>query len=494
MSDINIVLYLDSGTEKIGRNKSTSFAGAHGYTYDATVEGKKKLVKDTPTTMGYFVTDKSKSNNVVNIIDVVSVVAYNFENELFALLALFHDVLKKFNTDEYNNLAVVVKERKLVAIVKANEFDKAAEKMELTAAEIELALDCRAIIEQLTIANRKVIYDLEGSVVGGMGNKKACEQTALACVNSTWSYDEKKVIIDKKPLKEYLEPETDFNKIVSAGRWFFNTGEGYDFYQIHSGYRRYDFGKLDPEKKYYGKATPDVTYSVLYSKEPVSLLDKLYEFTKARIKNPNELLLAGNMQFVKSKDVARLIDSTPGVKKGKEIQVPYKVGNNEEPTLIELIDPPGLSYKINAAISDLGIIFHAFMNRDEDGNFGCQHFMEITDLIFKKEVNKKGVTKVSLNNDFKANVIKMSVSAFHPKVTCKVPITLSIGYDTPERNNFNSVEDESVKVFVALEFTNDKAIIYRTITTTDNWIYIHSAANSNLRVLNKTELLSFIKD
>lgn len=491
MSNINVVIYLDSGTEKLSRKETTSFAGGHGYTYDATIEGKKKLVKDVPTTMGYYVNDKSKSINVVNIIDIISITASCFENELTALLHALREILLKFNTPDYNNLAVVLKERKIPAIIKTNDFDKLKEKMELTEKEVTLALECREVFNKLLVDNRKVIFDLEGSVVGGFGNKKAAEQNSLAGVISLWSTNKAEVIISKLGFKEYQEPETDFNKIVCAGRWFFNTGEGYDFYHKNAGYRRYDFGKLDPEKKYYGKATPDVTYSTLYSKEDITLLDKLYEYAKAKIPNPNELLLAGNMQFVKSKDVARLIDSIPGVKKGKELQVPYKVGNNEEPTLIELIDPPGLSYKINAAIKDLGIIFYAFMKRDENGNFGQQHFMDITDFIYKKEVNKKGVTKVSLATDFKSNVLKMIINAFHPKVECKVPITLSIGYDTPERTCFNSVNDPSVKVYLALEFSNDKAIIYRTVTETDNWIYIHSAANSNLRVLNKSELKTF---
>lgn len=498
MSDINVVLYLASGTDKVGRNKTISFAGGHGYTYDTTVEGKKQLVKDTPTTMGYFVTDKAKSTNVVTIIDIISIVSSCFETEELALLTTLRDILLRYGTEDYNNIAIVLKEKKIPAIIRSTDFDTLAGKMELTPKEVTIAKECRELYEQLTIKNRKVLFDLEGSVVGGLGNKRANEQCSLGNVTSIWSVTEQEVIVDQKPLKEFNDPETDFNKIICAGRWFFNTGEGYDFYQTHQGYRRYDFGKLDPEKKYYGKATPDVTYSSLYTKEPITLLDKLFDFAKKRIKNPNELLLAGNMQFVKSKDIARLIDSTPGVRKGKELQVPYKVGNNEEPTLIELIDPPGLSYKINGAISDIGIIFHAFTHRDEENRYGQQYFMDITDSIYKKEPNKKGVMKLALATDFKSSVIKMSINAFHPKVNCKVPITLSIGYDCPERNCFNAltnnkVNDVSVKVYLALEFTNDKAIIYRTITETDGWIYIHSAANSNLRVLNKAELLNFIK-
>lgn len=500
MSTINVLCYLLSGTAELTKTKKVGYAGLYGYTYDLSDESKKKtLAKDVPTTTGYYVGDTQKTHTVVRPIDIVTNLTAHKKTELEAVLQSVVTLLGHV-TEGYKNIGIVtnckpVHTFSMMSIDKLNEITVVNEdstrqvgKMTVTQEEFELIgkfIDLVQIIKEQE--GRNVWIDLEGSTSGGLGNKRAAEKATIAELESLWGEDSGDTF-SLTPSKEYENPESDFNKIVNASRWFFTTDSVESYYNVYDGYRRYDFGKIDPEKKYYGKATPDVTYSSLFVKDSVQMLDKLYEFTKSKIKNPNELMFSGNLRYVRSKDIARLIDTFPGVKKGKELVVPFKVGTDDEPTLTELIDPPVLTYRIRETLNHLSIVFNAFLNKDENNQFQQQKFLDITDHIYLKEANKKGDIKLKLNPLFTQNTDTIKVPGEHPKAVKPVPIILSVGYDLPERNGLNSVEDTNVKVWLNLDSFNDNCLIYRTIVETSDWIYINTSAVANVRVLNKSEL------
>ncbi len=488
-ASINLIIYLLGGKAKVGK-KEVGFAGAFGYTYDVNEKGKKQIAKDVPTTLGYYT--GGGTGSVVNPIDVLTITLPNSADEHTALI---HTLLETLNYavahEEILNLGLIGKYPWLEKLLTVDIAE--LEKREGKLGRLELSPEALAKIPALQQAYKalegrsKFWFNFDKSAEGGLGMRSANSVQAMAEVISIWSED-KDPLISISPNKEYWNPESDFNKIVSASRWYCNTGEGNEFYDLHDGYRRYDFGKID-KKKYYGKSTPDVTYSCLFSKQPVTLLDKLFDFTVKKTKNPKGLLVAGDLQFVKSKDVARMIDSYPGTVKGKDLVIPFKVGGAEEPTLMELIDPPGLSYRITDIFDDIGTVFHAFLNKDETGGYGqYQHFYEITDRIYSKEVNGKGVTKLKLSPEFKTTTTVLRVDAKHRNAVKPVPLHLGVGLDTPERNAFNSVSDTGVRVWIGVDQSNDRCLFYRTVVETGEWIYIHTTGCANVRVLNKSEL------
>ncbi len=488
-ASINLIIYLLGGKTEVGK-KTVGFAGAFGYTYDVNEKGKKQIAKDVPTTQGYHT--GGGAGSVVNPIDVITLTVPGSADEHTALI---HTLLETLNyavgREEILNLGLIGKYPWLEKLLTVDLAE--LEKREGKLGRLELSSASLALLPALQTAYRalegrsKLWFNFDKSAEGGLGMRSAHSVQAMAEVISTWSSDKDPVmtIVDNKT---YWNPESDFNKIVSASRWYCNTGEGNEYYDSHEGYRRYDFGKID-KKKYYGKSTPDVTYSCLFSKEPITLLDKLFDFTVKKTKNPKGLLVAGDLQFVKSKDVARLIDTQPGTVKGKDIVIPFKVGGAEEPTLMELIDPPGLSYRITDIFDNIGTVFHAFLNKGEDNRYGeYQRFYEITDRIYTKEVNGKGVTKLKLSPEFKITTNAIRVDVVHRGAVRGVPVNLGVGYDIPERNAFNSVSDPNVRVWVGTDESNDRCLFYRTIVETSEWIYILTAGCANVRVLSKSEL------
>ena len=496
---MNLVIYLGISTHSANnKNKDTVYSlGGHGYTYDIGVEGKKKLQKDAATTMGYYTGNPHSSSNVVDIVDIFSLTIPNGKSLIDVASKTYSTLIEyvENNNESIKNVCIITNDKIFMqfpsllvdklAQVKGGEFSDPKKLENLK----DLQARYKKLVGKGTDSDHKFIVDLTGSVEGGKGNKLANQQLKLSEAVSLWSND-RTVTFVAIPRKDYENPESDFNKIVHASRWFFNTGIGEvnKFYELVEGYRVYQFGRVEPSKGYYGKLTPDVTYSKLYTKTSITILDKLFEYTKRTVKNPNELLSAGIISNVTSKDMARLIDTYPAVKDKENLRMPYQVGNNEEPLVIELINPPMLSYRIKESLFHIDGIFNAFINRNDSNIYKSLKFYDMTDLIYVTEENKKGVTKLKLHPEFTQGRTVFKVNVEHRNAVKKVPLMLSVGIDIPNRNSFNAVEDPAVKVWCVADAGNDKGIRFCSITETSDFIYVHTAGIANLRVLNLAEL------
>lgn len=475
-------------------------AALHAYTYDPEVEGKKQLKKNVAATMGYWTGSQTTSGTAVNQDYIVSGYSSNDSSEGSSLIYLLKELKKYIESDKKDivKLPKGVTEEQDVEWVRVLFIPDSPVFYQLMAKNVRLLEslpnDVGLLVDEVVDFFKPLLpksdnVDLKVSLVkGGLGAKRLYEELGLAGIMTQWG-TVKENYVTAVPLKTYENPECDIPKIISANRWYFRTGKDKEFWDEFEGHRVYQFGKVEKGKGYYGKVTPDVTYSVIYTKGKMEYLDKMYQYAENRMTNPRELLCAGNLQYVTSKGVARLIDSYPGVVSGKDLIAPFTVGSKEDPTLIELIDPPGLSFLITETMESLNIVFGQWLKRDEDGKSGDYHqFVDITDLIYEKETNGKGVTKLKLHPEFKQGTLVLKYNAFHPKAVCPVPLMLSVGYDIPERNGFNSITDPNVKVWLDLDFSNDACLIYRTIVETEDFNYLFSSGGANVRVLNKKEL------
>ena len=490
---INMVVYLLANAQgSDGKSKKAHYLGGHGYTYDLTQEGKKQLAKDVPTSTGYYTGNKQKANTVVITQNIVSLTVPGAKSRLDALLKGLNTILAEFvSKPEYKNLCIVTphKELELAVKTKIDQLDKNFKLGKETLSDKERE-DLLQIIANVYILNkdpeRKIIFDFAGSAEGGMGNRMAHKQLELAEVETVWAHMHK-IHLSIVSRKEYENPESDFNKMISATRWYFQTGEREAFYEKQFGYRVYGFGKVEPDKNYYGKLTPDVTYSKLYTLEPITLLDKLFEFTVSKIKNPDGYLSAGDLNGLTSKDVARLVDTMPAVPKNTDLVSPITKGNGK-PILIELIRPTMMSYRIREFLDIMDMQLKAFLEKDENNKYGYCQFYDMTDQVYTKEENGKGVVKLKLHPDFNQLKTTFKVTVAHPQAVKPVTLMLSIGYDIPERNSFNSVTDPDVKVWVITDTRNAAGIRYSTLVHTKDFIYIHTSAAANLHVLSLAEL------
>lgn len=471
---MNIVYYIVSSFLK---DKNVGISGGHGYSYDPAKESKRKLQKDAPTVYGYFVSGNYQ-NIAVDMIDIYNGRVLKQANETEAFLVHLEAVIKEWlkTKSDGNKLLVITNCVKGHKMISNNRYPES------------MNAELFKRVYDLYVEHKKdIIIDVEYYAKGGEGPKVAHKQMELAeALSSLPSSDE--VTLDKMDLKSYKDPEIDFNKLVTATRWYFNTGDKSDFEDIDElGYRKYTFGRVDPDKQYYGKATPDVYYSTLYTKTPIMVLDKLYKFCQKNKPNPYNLMSAGNLNHIKSKEVARIIDTIPGTFTKKELVAPMTLGNTENAALVEFIDPPGLSYRIRDFHQVLDLIHKFFRKRDENGEFQKNKFVDITEQFFVTDA--KG--KIKMNPDFTNNTLKIPIPIAAPGCVKPVVINLSVKYDTPERNSLNSLivnKVEDIKVYLALDFNDDAGVRYCTIVSTPDFDYIHSNSNANLRVYSLKEL------
>lgn len=471
---MNIVYYIVS---HLNKEKNIGLSGGHGYSYDPTNESKRKLQKDVPSVYGYFVNGNYQSI-AVDQIDIYNGRVLKQANDVEAYLLHLELIINEW-------LKVKGDTGKLLVIGNNVKVHKMLEKHKCPEAyNAELFERVYKLYDE---HKKSIIHDVEYYAKGGEGPKTAHKQLELAiAISDLASPDE--IVLDKLDVKDYKNPEIDFNKLVTASRWYFNTGDKSTFFDVDEyGYRKYTFGRVEPDKNYYGKATPDVYYSALYTKTPISVLDKLFTFCKKNKPNPYNIMAAGNLNHIKSKEVARVIDTIPGTFTKNELLAPMTLGNNEEAALVEFIDPPGLSYRIRDFHGTLDIIMKNWRERDENGCKGKAKFIDITEHFFVKD--PKGKWKI--HPDFTNNTLKIPVNIEAPGCVKPVTINLSVKYDTPERNALNSLvvnKVEEIQVFLALDFNNEAGVSYCTIVHTPEFDYIHSNSISNLRVYNLKEL------
>jgi len=488
----NLVAYLCAGSVKVGKKEEFSLGG-FGYSYTIANEGKKQLKKDVATTSGYYTGNNQRSNTVVVVDEILTLVASNRHSMFEVIMDGFNEVLEQFviGGSVFKNLCLISSftELNLVWKLKPEQVKETGMKIgkhELSTADYAaLRKVMKTIAEFQALPDRKVIFDFAQAAEGGFGNKNSFKQMELAEVMTTFG-NEPEISLGLIPRKQYEEPETDFNKLVTGSRWYIDSVSPEDHYAEIYGYRKYGFGKVEPDKNYYGKQTPDVTYSALFTKKPIAFLDKLFDFAHKRIYNPDGYLLAGDLRHLNSKEVARMIDTYPAIKQGKDLVSPV-TKQNGKPVLIELISPVLMSYRIRDQLDSMNVVLDTFLKKDENNQSGYTKFYDITDMIYLKEANKKGDIKVKLNPEFNTLKNTFLVKVEHPKAVKPVALLLSVGYDMPERNSFNSVDDPNVEVWVATDTRNAQGIRYCTVVKTDDCIYIHTSAVANLKVLSLAE-------
>ena len=482
-----LIVYLKDGGFEHAK-QSHWFSGIHGYFYNDDKEGKKKLAKNVPTVNGYYTGNVNMSNSVVAIERYLSGYTVGYKNAFDNAESVLGALLKTIESLALSSLYLIVDSAFIVGFlsqpIKNIEKNLKLARHEITPEQLERLKAFRETFEELG-NSITVTVDANSAVEGGLGNRTVNKQVKLAEAFTRGSKKTLKLItlIEKKAFEN---PEVDFNKIVCGNRWYINTGKDTTHYEVIEGYRYYSFGTVEPKKKYYGKLTPDVTFSRLYTKEPMVALDKLFNYMQEQIPNKEGYLSAGNIDLIKSRDLTFLIDSIPGIPHGNNLVMPHRVGAVDEPVLIELINPPMMSYVIKERLEVLDNALTFFLHPDKRPD--NLTYIDITDRIYDKVPNKKGDVKVSLVKELTPTTDFIKVDAEHRNAKKPVPLIVSFRYDLPERNGLNSVDNPDVKVWLVVDTRLHKGLSFYTIVETPDWIYINTNAVGNLRILSEKEL------
>ena len=232
----NIIAYID--IKEVLYNKHPRYCGGiHAYTYLLSKEGKKQLTKGTPTTNGYYVGNNKKVNTVVAIFNYITLMVTNSVNKPDVLLTLLKEFLTHTNQfEKYKNICFILKEAWIQKLLntdvdKIRENDMSLGKLVLDENDLGNIVIIQNLIKDRESKGNKVLFDFDSAVEGGEGNKLSSKVSGLGLIETRPGKD-KRHLLNVYTKKEYEEPESDFNKIVTAGRWYFNTGDGSDFYDL----------------------------------------------------------------------------------------------------------------------------------------------------------------------------------------------------------------------------------------------------------------------
>lgn len=445
---MNVVYYIATLCGNKGSN--VAFCGGHGYIYDATVEGRKKVAKNVPTQFGYFVESEHQNDSVV-IDSYLTTRGGGYKDEAEAVRVHLEGLFKWVTEHDIQKALVVTNTPNVVDALITSGKDTAF-------AHLYQTVKSRIIFNHLLYPK------------GGNGVKHALNQAKLASRLYELKSDPY-LTLTQETEKEFSNPTVDFNAIVDGTHWYFTTGgDGLSAQEERLPGEKphpYYFGRCEPRKQYYGKATPDATYSAYYSQTPLQLLDAIYTHCQTIKENVHYHLIAGKLSVIRSKEIARAINNLPNEFDGNRLMSPMKIGSEEDPCIVEYLNPPGLSYRIVEKIDEMDALYRFFLKREvrEDGVefYGKTHFVDITDYFFTMV---KGKLKLSVA--FSTNTLKFVIPVTSPDCEDKVKIHLSIHYDCPGRDEFNSIvknKYSEAKVYLVLDFSSPGGVGYSTLIT-----------------------------
>lgn len=442
--------------------------GGHGYSYDPEVKGKKNVCKNVCTGFGYYVEAEYQTSSVI-VLECLTGRSVGYDE----LEDGFLDHIEKIINYHFNNDGAKL-------LITSN-LPGLINKLVNNKGKSDRFKQVYALYSQ---HKDDIVIDETLFPKGGNGFKFATDQYRFAEALSELGVS-KETFLDAQTEKEFSNPEIDFNKIISSSfNWFFNTGDKTTHYTLTpDGRRGYFFGRPE-KKKYFGKATPDVCYSALFTKDNIDILDRLFEYCKSTRPNPLNYIAAGSLNYILSKEVGRMIDKMPGVFEGNKLMSPMKIATSDDPIIVEFLET-GLGYRIKETTAKLYSTYIAFQKRNEQSSEVIK-FVEITDKFYVRENNK-----LKIASDFTQNTINIPVSITSPHCIKPVRINLGVKYDVMGRNEFNAVIKDKIqdaRVYLMLDFSNPAGCEYKLIVDTPDFTYLYMNSCANKRVYNKSEL------
>lgn len=151
-----------------------------------------------------------------------------------------------------------------------------------------------------------------------------------------------------------------------------------------------------------------------------------------------------------------------------------KVESTSEKTLITILNPPRTADFTRQRMEDLLSTFRIL----ESGKDETIIETDITDLLFDKEVNGKGITKYKFKVS-EATSLQIKAPIWKEGGVSDYNFELTFGLDLPRRRVFSNVKDVNPKVSIFTWYESEIISCFATIVRIDGAIGIWTAENTN---------------
>ncbi len=461
VNESHLVIYCDGSASP---NPGSIGSASHGYVYKDVSKNKYILYDNLITKDGYcpiedniecveplyfieknYSFDFIGSNNYAEIFALKQILGWMVKNELY-----FKSVLI------YSDSSYVVNTvNEWMANWKNNNWIK-NDGREVSEKDLWIEIDNYLIL--LKDKSDITVNWIKGHN-GNLGNMLADFSANVARYNSTRGiYTQYEKIIDAK---DYFNSKTDIHPLLCFKNILLPPKNTKEYYLYNS--------KLPDHL--IGKHSNETSYSIVYLKESDEVIEEVKTFYYDRkYNNSVSLLKLKTLKEKKYLDRIKNCAFNSLLNKDKTNSLMTIDGT----VIVQEINPPGLLLRALDYYEHLNHIIDDIHNNKDK-----LKLLDITSYFYDIEtklVNKKEVTKYTLNKEIHTGFKNMDLNIDYENTKIKLPTIL--GYDMPGRNDLKKLESQNPKIILVIMPVTPESFDYCIYIETNDTYSIWSNAST----------------
>lgn len=479
----HFVVYTDGGCRP---SRGFGGYGFHGYLYQPETPKQGAGAKATPTADGYS-ENKAGAVTIHKYVDlwasIDGLTTNNVAELLAACEALEYADVKNVKTVRMFVDSTYVRDGLTDWIVgwMANDWKKSNGEDVSNRDLWERLIKARTALEQKWV---DVKIEWVKGHSGDLGNCQADLLATRGVILAKKKLNERRLI--ESEAKGYWNLKAEHNRMLSKSSWYFNTNLNGAILSP-DGRFTYHLGKHGSNDSMLGKRMSDVSFSVVYTKEPDPVLESIRQYQDAITDGTSNHVIIGRLDAIQQPKNYIDIETNGSLHldaSGKSLDL----FNPEEVQITKQMRPARLAYHAIETLINLESILEEVILQGKDGPRQI-HSADITDYLYDIEEGKKGKVKQKLKKSIGTATRAIDVTAKYniADVESEEVITLVMDMDLPSRNSLSALADRQPKVYVITWRESDHSFRYATIVDCGDDTGIWSSVYSNLRLIKPSK-------
>ena len=268
-----------------------------------------------------------------------------------------------------------------------------------------------------------------------------------------------------------------YNRLFNHNFWYFNTNT---INQTETGHHVYYCGNHE----IIGKPESDAGHSVLYLKEPDSVLEKLRDHQNRYVEEGEQLMFTGHLTDIfSSKNYGELVNNGT-IHTSRKPKTRNILTFNKQPLTSE-VRPVGRSFYLLDVMSNL----EERLKKVIDGELPDKwRLTDVTDKFYSRVTKGKGKTErevFEFSKELPTGIKSINLDIEHGVglTTGFTEVTLTFGIDIPSRNALAALSKEIKRISILTWPASKTSFNYGFILETEDDIGIWACGYSNTRII-----------
>lgn len=480
---LKAVLYTDGGCKP---SRGIGGFGVHGYIFtEATPKQGSGCKSAHPTARGYVEGDEGKRNavTVVKYIDQWGSLIPESTNNQAELTAAFRALEEIFKQDVVSLLVMTDSQYVCKGIQEwiwswlRNNWVK-ADGTPVPNAEHW---------QRLNTARQAFIKKAEGTELtwqwvkghdGNLGNELADRHASRGIIAGRKGLTKDEV--ELTDAKGYWNNSTEYNRMLSQTRWYFNTHVN-GAMRSPDGRWVYHLGDHGKDDELFGKRISDACFSVVYLEQPDPVLEHVRAYQDEIDPSNFNSVVIGRLDNLLSTGVYTDVSKYGSL----FLQRPHTqmdLYTAEELPVTKELRPARLAFNAVSTLMVLENTLNDFLSDPKDRGLMVT---DLTEMLYDVEQTKKGpVCKLKPSITSSTRSIKVDAQYNTGAREGVVDVTLTVGIDLARRNTLAALAVHNPTVSLLTWRESDKGFRYATVIKAGGDVGIWAGVYSNLRLLD----------